>query len=108
MIKETRELRHLKNIRSALVEIKLNNLEHKDDATQSLKAYQTIKCECVFDSSNEMIRFPSNVSFINFLLRDESNLTSFRRHDRIEAQIEADSRKQGAINVAEDWEEDFN
>lgn len=47
LIKETREIRHLKNIRNALIEIQLNDLEQKKDASHSLKAYQTIKCEFI-------------------------------------------------------------
>ncbi|XP_055296551.1 uncharacterized protein LOC129565567 [Sitodiplosis mosellana] len=56
LIKETRELRHLKNIRNALIEIQLNSVEQKDDASHSMKTYQTIKCMIALKRKLKRIR----------------------------------------------------
>lgn len=56
LIKETNELRHMKNIQRALSEIDAIDTAQKDESSSSMKAYQTIKCE--------LREFKLNLSFI--------------------------------------------
>lgn len=45
MIRETNELRHIRNVRKALLEIQLADITQKEEPNSSQKTYQTIKCE---------------------------------------------------------------
>ncbi|XP_031628299.1 uncharacterized protein LOC116344062 [Contarinia nasturtii] len=56
LIKETKELRHLKNIRTALIEIQLKDMVQSDESNPSLKTYQTIKCMIALKRKLKRIR----------------------------------------------------
>lgn len=87
LIKETNELRHMRNIQRALCEIQVIDTAQKDGTCSSIRAYQTIKCRSIeyrliFFSKNEKMNRNKNDAYLQFLTH---------RHDSTETKIETDS-----------------